>query len=227
MSKDIPIIFSGPMVRALLEGRKTMTRRILKPQPVPFLIDDKPCEVGVLHVEGDPRPRLTLGRVVTRQEIRYAIGDRLWVRESALYWIWNKGPDQGKRDKVAAYAADGYQFEAGEKWTPSIHMERRFSRLTLIVTGVKVERLQAITDADAEAEGIVEDDGSEPDIWYVPGAARADWKIQMSSRPAPVFRSLWIALHGADAWNANPFVVAISFRVIKANIDAAEARLAA
>jgi hypothetical protein len=99
--------------------------------------------------------------------------------------------------------------------------DRTPSRLTLIVTATKIERVQAISDADAKAEGIVEDDGSEPAIWYVPGSGGV---LKMdpltASRPSAVFASLWRALHGAASWDANPEVVAISATVHNQNIDA-------
>lgn len=222
MSKDIPVIFSAPMVRALLEGRKTMTRRILKPQPVPFAIDvGKECEVGLLHVDGESRPRVMLGRVVTKQEVRFAVGDRLWVREDFTY----VGTcDPGFLTYQATYPQDlaKYGLEnvpaklqaAGYKWKPSIHMPRNLSRLTLIVTGVKVERLQEISNDDAKAEGV--DAISMMDV-----PRQAAWSHRGD------FAQLWDRIHGDEAWRANPFVVAVTFRIIKANIDAAEAGLAA
>lgn len=235
---DRPIIFSRPMVKALLEGRKTQTRRILKPQPVPFKHDDgKECDVGLLHIEGAPCPRVTLGRVVIDQEVRYAIGDRLWVRENFAH----VGTcDPGFLTYQATYPDDLKPFgienvpatlkEAGYKWKPCIHMPRAISRLTLIVTGVKVERVQDISNEDAIAEGV----GNWRAGWSQKEAALAflrGTEAAVETREGTVaqrlFYLLWTTINGEESWKKNPFVVAITFRIIKANIDAPEARAAA
>lgn len=214
MSKDIPIIFSAPMIRALLEGRKTQTRRIFKP-PAPFDVGD---DITVPLATGEFEPR-------------YQVGDRLWVRETV-----RGKPDDAGFDGIE-YLADGLRCAIPDAKTPdqddrflelfyyrnqraapvpSIHMPRWASRLTLIVTGVKVERLQDISQQDVFAEGLQNKEQGE----YEAAARRP-----LSA--AECFAALWKSLHGPDAWDQNPFVVAITFRVIKANIDAPEARAAA
>lgn len=234
MSKDLPIIFSGPMVRALLEGRKTQTRRVLTPQPEPFKIDNGDmCEVGQIHVVGNPRPRVTLDRVITRQEVRYAVGDRLWVREAVAridnsefgqesYWQYRADTDGVcfPGDWPPEFKDDPDR----PRWRPSIHMPRIASRLTLIVTGVKVERLNDITDDDAKAEGIAWCSKFE---WWHCDPERDGAGPGHGRSPADAFLGLWSMLHGAESVGDNPFVVAINFRVLKANIDAPEARAAA
>ncbi len=242
MSKDIPIIFSAPMVRALLEGRKTMTRRIIKPQPASFLIDGKPCDVMPYEIEGEPRPRVALGRVITKQKIRFAPGDRLWVRESfcgPIYELDDNDQPTGEREYF--FRVDGYLYgsyldrETDEcrdapPWNPSIHMPRRLSRLTLIVTGVKIERLQQISNADAIAEGVEtwrngwsQKEGA---LAFLNGTEAA-CETNHGTVAQRLFYLLWKSINGEDSWDQNPFVVAITFRVIKANIDSAEARIAA
>lgn len=187
--KDVPIIFAAPMVLALLGGRKTMTRRI-----------------ALLELKRDAAfkgPRI----FYPSPWAKVHPGRRLWVKEN-LYRFG--GPIE--------YAADGPP-SFPRKMTPSVHCPRLLSRITLIVIDKRVERLQEITDADAKAEGVFEDDGSEPDIWYVPGAAAAGWHIKMADRPSKVFRSLWETLHGPESWDRNPDVIVLKFRVHKCNID--------
>lgn len=213
---DIPIIFSAPMILALLDGRKTMTRRLRW--------QGRKAADGVGFIESP--------------WARVKPGDRLWVRES--YWRWGRWYKYGKtkagrqqwRFKVIAnplVIPVVYNEPPGPKplretigfhKRPSIFLPREHSRLTLTVTATKIERLQLITDADAQAEGIVEDDGSEPDIWYVPGASAAGLKIDMADRPSKVFPSLWRSLHGPATWDTNPKVVALTFTVNQHNIDA-------
>jgi hypothetical protein len=171
---DRPIIFSAPMVRALLAGRKTQTRR-LATSPL------RRCEVG----------------------------DRLYVREAALYW-WRAG--DGQRDKVAAFAADSYELEAGERWTPSIHMPREFSRLTLIVEDMKVEPLLSIDLRGLCGEGVYQRRGSK--LWWID-------ETNGCFDPDIAFAHLWDALHTkpGERWGDNPQVVALTFRVVHGNID--------
>ena len=112
-------------------------------------------------------------------------------------------------------------------------MPRERSRITLIVDAVKIEPLWNISERDCEAEGVVFET-ADPPFWYVPGimphditAVGIEERADLMPHAVQSFRKLWIYLHGREGWDANPEVVAISFRVIKANIDAPEARIAA
>lgn len=206
-----PILFSGAMVRAILEGRKTQTRRVMKNQPPD---DVAPITVARYH----PTIIDRRGEQAPGSEIFGAFsndgewgckspfgepGDRLWVRETHLNW-WKL--DEANRDgprvfsHVAAYAADGYELQPGEKWIPSIHMLRAASRITLAVTGVRIERLQSITDDDALAEGI-----------FPPGMEC------LIGTPRDGFRNLWDSLNAARGygWEANPWVWVVEFRRIE------------
>lgn len=238
---DRPIIFSGPMVRALLDGRKTQTRRLLSPQPETFLIAGMECEVAAVHVDAEAVPRVATGRVLTRQKLRCAVGDSLYVREA--WHVRGRYTDvvevgysaSQKRSHteyveqfpVAAAVPGKGKWPTFPKSGPSIHMPRWASRLTLTVEDVRVERLQAISEADAVAEGVRRigaefgagtkstsfDDG--PNLWTV------DLDGYAINAPTPVetFRLLWESLHGAESWASNPFVVALTFRVERGNID--------
>lgn len=123
--KERPILFNGEMVRAILDGRKTQTRRAVKPQPHDMSAGD--------YYFGDWVSNAAYGQP----------GDRLWVRET-----YRESPHSG-----LIYQAD-HRYE-GYPWTPSIHMSRWASRITLQITGVRVERLQEISEEDAKAEGCI------------------------------------------------------------------------
>ncbi len=112
--------------------------------------------------------------------------------------------------------------EAGP-WSPSIHMPRRLSRLTLTVTGVKLERLNDITEADALAEGVVWD--ADKQWFHVPGVAHPNKEFPVLSRVTAreMFAALWDVIHGSGAWLANPWIVAVSFETALRNIDSEEA----
>lgn len=214
MQIDRPVIFSGPMVRALLReaaasgAGKTMTRRIAKPQPKPFLIEDKFCDVTLMHVEGNPWPCVTLGRVITKQEVRYKPGLKLWVRENwKPHSIYAEIKPRLIPQSKVFYAADEAYAPSNTPWRPSIFMPRWASRLTLDVTAVKIERLQDISEHDAKAEGCE------------PAIAGQNEKGQIKSHRTGFVR-LWNSLHDIWTWGINPYVVAISFKVHLANIDA-------
>jgi hypothetical protein len=190
---DRPIIFSAPMVRALLADKKTQTRR-LATSPLRL------CEVG----------------------------DRLYVRESIYFWsaghdceitfaadgsVRQTGPNTGEIPDAALARyfkmADRSREKASRISRPSIHMPRWASRLTLIVEGVKIEPLQAISEADAIAEGAAKlvHDGEGHFFEHDDGTHVCG------------YAGLWDHLHGGGSWDANPEVVALTFRVVRGNID--------
>lgn len=245
MSKDIPVIFSAPMVRALLDGSKTQTRRILncKMPAAPAIDNVLPKNVarhdlpyfdaycGERKTPENPRGMSPNWCWWTRDDrqclptvnVKYAPGDRLWVREGWKPHSIYAGmkPRDMPRANVF-YLSDQTYEPSGVRGLPSIHMPRWASRLTLIVTGVKVERLDDISHADAIAEGckVINDH------CYVFGGTRYDEAELCHSSPVTAFSCLWSELHGDESWEKNPFVVAVTFRVIKANVDAPEARAA-
>lgn len=210
---DRPILFSAPMIRALLEGRKTQTRRIIKPQP-------EQTPRGMWHIRGG----CLLSADATDEEIaqaqldyiRYEIGDRLWVRESLTKFQTFGAPQPTchyPADDTGVYGAmivpsDG-SGRAYWQWQrdriPSIHMPRWASRLTLVVKDVRVQRLQDISKEDVIAEGISEREG------YPIINVYAGWHEP--------FAQLWERINGDGAWDANPFVVALTFDVRHCNID--------
>jgi hypothetical protein len=204
--KERPILMSSPMVRAILDGRKTQTRRIVKPQPKrgwhvePFnCLHNGP---SVLYA----RPSCLAGEFTTAVRCPYgAPGDRLWVRET--FGRTNPGGEDG----VYYYRADGRNpdslggkpFDFDLAWTPSIHMPRAASRITLEVTGVRVERLQEISDADAIAEGAP---GYDEEVDAPPPDTDHEWSYRAS------FQKLWNGINGDGSWDANPWVWVVEFR---------------
>lgn len=214
--KERPILFSGPMVRAILDGRKTQTRRIMKPQPTydGFWWSHKGYSCGGEKQFRDGLP-LFAGCPYG------AVGDRLWVREACCSDGWS-----------VHYLADNDHREFGEtryddviklhhysggfsRQVPSIHMPRWASRITLEITGVRVERLNEISESDAIAEGIE----SKPQ----PYGKELDWKYygwleklnQWSTCPIRSYESLWNSINGPESWAANPWVWAVEFKRIK------------
>lgn len=235
---DRGIIFSAPMVRALLAGTKTQTRRLLNPQPETFSVDEAgtPCDVSCIHVEGEALPRIAMGSngcgVITLQKVPHAAGDRLYVREAA--WIappaWTDSPQNpmGPQRQEVAYAADdrsGYTADAAKDYKlrlrPSIHMPRWASRLTLLVTDVRVQRLQDISEEDCIAEGIeARGMGS---IWgWIDYLETNPNLTRHFADPCRSYASLWNSLHTEPGtrWEDNPWIYAITFDVRHGNIDA-------
>lgn len=227
---DRPIIFSAPMVRALLEGRKSQTRRVLNGKSG-ILAARSVLQRGAhwMGIEYDRAWPLSLP---------YAIGDRLWVREAFNQFLFSQDGDDAWPSgtlvgpaEVREIAEDGCRVSppqlvyresdrarkwfSGQRWRPSIHMPRWASRLTLIVTDVRVQRLQEISAEDSLAEGVQ------------CGTCEAMNQSACHGRGCfasiDAFRSLWNSLHGPDAWAANPWVAALTFRVIRDNIDSPEA----
>ncbi len=235
--KERPILFSAPMVRAILNGTKTQTRRVCKSQPYGngFHFDGHE-----LLCHNDYLPPSAMLMDVRRGGVSYTTsnlegwegecpygqpGDRLWVRET---WMDLRGTGVEHRPTPAsglqryAYAADtprgSYGDEArkeyGLKWRPSIHMPRAVSRINLEVTGVRVERLQDISEADAVAEGIerAEDFFGCP-CWKCYGE---DADVVAPDDPVGSYQSLWESINGAGSWDANPWVWVVEFKRVEA-----------
>ncbi|RVO30329.1 hypothetical protein [Sinorhizobium meliloti] len=212
---DHPILFSAPMVRALLDGRKTQTRRIIKPQPVsPYL------ENGDWWDETAPG-------TATPMVLKAYAGDRLWVKETHAH-VGDNGDDHmacPDLTRLVYYRADDVQPELS-RWRPSIFMRRQDSRLTLLVTDVRVERLQDISEEDAIAEGV-----ERLHSGFYPYGIATFMTTFVDGREVPAqcctnardsYQLLWDHINGRGAWDANPWVAAYTFTVIKQNIDQIE-----
>lgn len=191
--KDRSIIFQGWGVRAILDGRKTQTRRVIKPQPTGSTTW-LPHYEGIHHMGFYPN---NYDATPSHLKCPYGQpGDRLWVRETFM---------QDQYDNVF-YKADYPELELHKpecerEWKPSIHMPRWASRITLEVVDVRVERVQDITEEDAKAEGVT------PDI--------IDDRCPPSHLNAFVNR--WTEIHGIGdkGFSANPWCWGISFKVLR------------
>lgn len=217
--KERPILFSAPMVRAILEGRKTQTRRIVKPQPDEFM---KALDGGKwmwVHDSDERYLNFDTGFCPYGQP-----GDRLWVRETwgiADEWLHDCETDPPRtiayRANLAArnfdpvYDVDTSDWGGWErmKWKPSIHMPRWASRITLEITGVRVERLHDISREDCIAEGIER----------VSDADHFAWKDYTGNgqllSPNFSYQSLWESINCPGSWDANPWVWVINFKLVQ------------
>lgn len=195
--RERPILFSAPMVLAILAGTKTQTRRIVKARDLEWM------DVHQGLREPDNAERCPYGQPG---------GDRLYVRETwaAPHAYDHLPPRLIPQDARIHYAAT--EDRGGLLWRPSIHMPRWASRITLEVTDVRVERLQDISEKDAQAEGIerTEDFFGCP-CWRVYGEPDgAD--VVAPDDPIGSYRSLWELINGPGSWEQNPFVWVINFR---------------
>lgn len=207
-TRERPILFSGPMIRAILDGRKTQTRRLIKPQPVS--IGDQIWEFGdeVFTNDSSMADHLFHNVYGTKGTPYGSVmgdgaGDRLWVRETWAPMEPSVPIEPG--DPIAYredYADDPHGYD-GEKspegkyrtWRPSIHMPRWASRLMLEITDVRVQRLQDITEDDAIAEG---------------AQCCPEFPASLTDRGA--LGRLWEKINGEGSWKANPWVWCLTFK---------------
>lgn len=221
---DKPILFSAPMARAILEGRKTQTRRVAKVQ---WLGGANPAFTGwhperISHLEWG----LFCNSKGAEIKAQYAIGDRLWVREA---WRTHATyddhlPSEMGGEEPIRYEVDGYQETRGwraidrlGRYRHARFMPRWASRITLRITRVRVERLQEISHIDAKAEGIFARGSAGDD----PTSSQWTWKDEgwRYDTPREAFQKLWESINGENSWRENPWVVAYTFEPIMQNID--------
>lgn len=215
--KERPILFSAPMVRAILDGSKTQTRRVVKPAKDK---NSSGCEMAPCEIAAE------INRFRNFDFCPYgAPGDLLWVREtwgnvsfcSEEEWTPDRPATKIHQLKFGCgyysghiiYRADGefeWENEYGDEqscWNPSIHMPRAASRITLEITNIRVERLNDISEQDAMAEGV---DGANSD------SAQA---IGWYEKPRRAFERLWESINGAGSWAINPWVWVIEFKKVE------------
>jgi len=217
--KERPILFSSEMVRAILDGRKTQTRRVFNPQPIADGLYYEYKDIPWLKT-GDPFP--FIGHLCPYG----TTNDLLWVRETwraveldngndgILYKADNHFKSIENSQAAADLWCDAYaDRKHGNKWRPSIFMPRWASRILLEVTDVRVERVQEISDGDAKAEGLVGWKSERSDeIHY--GITAADvWETD----PRITYKRLWDSINAerGHSWESNPWVWVASFKVVK------------
>lgn len=229
---DRPILFSAPMIRAILReierpgSGKTQTRRIIKPVKMrggftgamyPHYINGELAGSTSDPVFDDLTSE-NGGNPLYAGVTPYCPGDRLWVRESL----------ERANGEAVGYPADltwlpNTPWEWQRNRLPSIHMPRRLSRITLFVTDIRVQRLQEISDVDALAEGIL----TLSRVGYLNGGPLYGLDEGIGhDTPVGAFNHLWRSINGDGSWAANPWVAAVKFRPVLANIDSVEARAA-
>ncbi|KGA31145.1 hypothetical protein [Pectobacterium odoriferum] len=210
--KESPIIFNGDMVRAILDGRKTQTRRMVKPTPdYPQILETRRAESGCVFAVHANRHHASEGRF--RWDCPFGQpGDRLWVREA--FRVMGKATDVARlmykasernsfTESTRTVPVDVCTKQSSQKWTPSIHMPRWASRITLEITDVRVERLKHIPRDGMIAEGYPAEraaDGGEydPFLWY---------------------RDLWESIYGVGSWQTNPWIWVIEFKRMEVNCN--------
>lgn len=224
MSRERPILFNGDMVRAILTGAKTQTRRPIKLPHHNPLGQWEACTSGG-HGARDRKGNLVPEEVCiwhTRTGDTLVcpfgqLGDRLWVRETWQFEINAMGSAR-EEDGPFVYAADRYQSgrRIEERWRPSIHMPRWACRLALEITDVRVERLQAMPEADWEAEGIsfcMEDPSTAAGHAFNEAEHYAIAGVSMRGTPEDHGMRAQFAEQGLD-WDSNPWVWVIEFKQV-------------
>lgn len=196
--KERPILFNTPMVQAILDKRKTQTRRIIKPQPFEDTFETGLYHPAKIDEDGElyPGPE-TFGISTSDWSIKCPygqIGDVLWVRET---WLKCQDGYIFRADHFGnktMTSENGKTFDASVKWKPSIHMPREACRLFLEITDIKVEMLQDISVEDAIAEGIIH---------------------KSMNCPKVEFQQLWQTVYGDESWESNPFVWVVEFKQVE------------
>ncbi|CAY73975.1 hypothetical protein EPYR_01595 [Erwinia pyrifoliae DSM 12163] len=217
--KERPILFSHQRVRALLSGQQRQTRRIMKSQPLePGQDNHEGCYgIDVLgnHLQGN--------RVLSLDNLSHHCpygqpGDRLWVRETWRGPIvpaedivrYQQSPSQFKKADYCQYQADSSIYSADDQeqlggWQAGIHMPRWASRIDLLITDIRVEKIQDISDDDVMAEGVQVETHFLNNFFTLQSEAG-------SAKDA--YRKQWVTLYGCNSWEANPWVWVIEFKPI-------------
>jgi hypothetical protein len=215
MKKEHPILFSTPMVQAILAERKTQTRRVIKNiEP-----ESKYLGTGIkgkcwLEPKNFGKPKSEQTVSVIDQSPYGKIGDLLWVRETFAMVSW-------PTVILPHYKADQADDIWVDKWKPSIHMPKAAARIWLEITDVRVERLHDISEDDAIAEGIetsiVKSELFQTYLGYKNYCPQDLEDNRWHRSPLESYRSLWSKINGVESLNANPWVWVVEFKVVSKN----------
>lgn len=217
--KERPILFSAPMVQAILEGRKTQTRRTNSLEKVNLNPDAR--EKAIYTGDGYWDFVMHDGTWHGLVKCPYGqIGDQLWVRETCTFEY--KNAEINKKHGSIHYRAscdELTQEMLSVSWTPSIHMPRWASRIQLEITGIRVERLNDCSSSDAIAEGIESSglviNGISEGAHYRDYIINTNDICEWFTNPIASYESLWRSINGPDSWNANPWVWVIEFKRVE------------
>ncbi|MDR1661247.1 MAG: hypothetical protein LBR95_02295 [Azoarcus sp.] len=225
--KARPILFSAPMVRAILNSKKSMTRRAVK------------LDISGIVARGGKQWRIDDPNAV--RACPYGnVSDQLWVRETWRVGAWSDGKiavdyradnhsrrewlnvrdknqwrrliEQSAQDAIGRHNGDRFVWDPGEspcRWRPSIHMPRWASRITLEITDIRIERLQDIIEDDAIAEGV-----GQIVLEILLGIQQCGECAAIDFDPVNEYRKLWESINGENSWDKNPWVWVVEFRRI-------------
>lgn len=201
--KEHPILFSTPMVEAILDGRKTMTRRLIDPQPEAGRYPQSELD-GFYWKNKFYLPKYERKDISLVDNSKFGQpGDLLWVREAWCYPGLFDGFENDFYYKAGFSDCDIKDRNASQNWKPSIHMPKAAARIWLQVEEIRVERLQDISEEDAVAEGMVSISMSHAEVMELcPNLYSAK------------FRGLWVSINGEESWNANPWVWVVKYKVL-------------
>lgn len=206
------------MVRAILDGSKTQTRRVVKPCKDRYT----GCNLAPCEIAGE----INSGHY---ENSKYNPGDQLWVRETWAHDAPTLEQCRASHEDIMggdfhAYYRATEKYPEGLRWRPSIHMPRWASRITLEITGVRVEKLQQISEADAISEGIERiKSGLAAGGWYrynLPGDSPVLVECGKAGKcptafPRLAYEALWESINGAGSWNENPWVWVVEFKRVQ------------
>lgn len=208
-----PIIFQTEMVRAILEGRKTQTRREIKN----IHIEDGYAK-GTVNFECKKKEFYEAGINVSRENLNFPfvglldlckygkVGDLIWVKET---WAIEK-----RKEKRLVYKCRLNDFPIeNDRWKPSIHLPKASSRIWAMIEDIRVERVQDISESDAMAEGVIEYEDFTFKNYFTKKGLRAEDGVEIVLAKGS-FQSLWISINGQASWDANPWVWVIQYRLL-------------
>ena len=218
-----PMLFSTPMIKALLDGSKNQTRRIVK----------HGMDISQMTFAGfrEDQAYFKDEKGLLGMKFTTNVGDVIWCRETfGILQPTHATPQGTNYDGTYHYKADygnekpkwdegAFEFDG---WKPSLFMPKQACRLFLEVTNIRVERLNDISESDAVAEGIINDTPSLPDedsVWrdYNP----PKWEILVKGLASPIdsYKSLWESINGKGSWDINPFVFVYDFKVVERPVN--------